>query len=50
MVLKYVCQNQYVEAVLEYIKVNLLQSHFVGRTAQCNEVNNLRNTNKCTVL
>jgi hypothetical protein len=36
MVLKYVCQYHYVEAVLEYLKVNLLQSHFGGRTAESN--------------
>jgi len=36
MLLKYVCHYHYVEEVLEYLKVNLLQSHFGGRTEQSN--------------
>jgi hypothetical protein len=50
MVLKYVCQYRYVEAVLENLKANSGQSHSCGRTAQSNELNNLLNTNKCTIL
>ena len=50
MVLKYVCQYRYVQAVLEYLKVNSVQSHSGGRTVQSNELNNLHNTNKCTIL
>lgn len=45
-----VCMSVSCMSVLEYLKVNLLQSHFGGRIGISNELNNLRNTNKCTIL